>query len=74
FYREGYGSFEKFMFDSALLIALSKIDQYEAECGSYRQKYGMDIMDFESFLHKEKGGEDQKRKKTSKIGNSQPML
>ena len=32
FQREGYSSFENFISDSALLIALSKIDQYESEC------------------------------------------
>jgi hypothetical protein len=57
FYREGYGSVESFMIDSALLIALSKIDQYESECDSFKDKYGMALKDFELFLRREKGME-----------------
>lgn len=61
FFKEGYGSFENFMFDSALIIALSKIDQYEAESDLYKDKYGMDIKNFENELHKKKGSEDFKK-------------
>jgi len=57
-FREGYESFENFIQDSALLIALSKIDQYEAECEFYKEKYGSEIEDFEALLHKERGEED----------------
>ena len=61
FINEGYERFENFIHDSALLIALSKIDQYEAEQEFYKDKYGLDLKDFEALLHKERGKEDFKK-------------
>lgn len=58
FFREGYESYENYIHDSALLISLSKIDQYEAECEFYKEKYEMDIESFETILHKERGKEN----------------
>jgi len=58
FIREGYESFENFIHDSALLISLSKIDQYEAECDFYKEKYQMGLEKFEAALHKKRGKEN----------------
>ena len=57
-FKEGYTSPEHFIRDSALIIALSKIDQYKAECDSYKEKYGMEMEELEVILHKKKGAED----------------
>ena len=57
-FKEGYSSPENFIRDSALIIALSRIDQYEAECDSFKGKYGMEMEELEAILHKDKGAED----------------
>jgi hypothetical protein len=59
--KEGYTSPEHFVRDSALLIALSKIDRYKAECDFFKQKYGMELEDLEADLRKVKGMEDFKK-------------
>jgi len=56
--KEGYTSPNDFVRDSALLIALSKIDQYQAECDLLKEKYGMELEELEARLHKIKGTED----------------
>jgi hypothetical protein len=56
--KEGYTSPEHFVRDSALLIALSKIDQYRAECDLFKEKYRMELEDLEAGLRKTKGVED----------------
>jgi hypothetical protein len=56
--REGYGSSESFVTHYALIIALSKIDQYQAECDLYSEKYGMNAESLEGDLRKVKGAED----------------
>lgn len=56
--REGYESLGSFIHDSVLIIALSKIDQYEAECDLFAGKHGMSLEDLESILHKDRGSED----------------
>jgi hypothetical protein len=57
-FKEGYTSSESFIRDSALIIALSKIDQYKAECDSYMGKYGLEMEKFKAVLHKDKGTEN----------------
>jgi hypothetical protein len=56
--KEGYVSSDSFVNDYALIIAISKIDRYKAECDFFREKYGMNAGDLESVLHKVKGEED----------------
>ncbi len=56
--KEGYFSGERLIRDQALLIALSKIEQYKAECDYYEHKYGSLIDDFEAALRAERGKED----------------
>ena len=60
-FKEGYTSSESFIRDSALIIALSKIEQYKAECDSYKGKYGMEMEELKAILHKDKGSEDFKK-------------
>jgi len=57
-FKEGYTSSESFIRDSALIIALSKIDQYKAECDSFKGKYGIEMEELKAALHKNKGSED----------------
>jgi hypothetical protein len=56
--REGYVSSENFINNFALIIAVSKIDQYQAECDLFREKYGMNAEELEGDLRKVKGAED----------------
>ena len=56
--KEGYGSKEEKIRDWALDVALSKLEKYKAESDFFEKKYGMNLKEFESFLHKEKGSED----------------
>lgn len=44
--------------EGALLVALSKVEQYRAECDFFQKKYGMTMEDFESHLHGERGSEN----------------
>ena len=57
-FKEGYGSTDEFIRDWALIMALSKLEQYKAENDFFEKKYEMNLEEFESFLHKEKGKED----------------
>lgn len=56
--KEGYTSSEDVLRDVSLLLALSKIEQYRAECELLQKKYGMSVAEFETSVHKEKGEED----------------
>ena len=56
--KEGYNSSDELIQDWSLITALSKIEQYKAECESFERKYGMKLKEFKSFLHKKKGKED----------------
>ena len=56
--REGYGSPQTLIKDWALIAALSRVEQYRAECDFFQNKHGMTMEEFESHLHKEKGRED----------------
>ena len=56
--REGYSSQSELMQDWALLLALSRLEQYRAECEYLERKYGMQPDEFEKLIHGEKGRED----------------
>jgi hypothetical protein len=56
--KEGYRSSDDFMRDWALILALSKQDQYSAEIDFFEKKYRMKFKEFDSLLHGEKGKED----------------
>ena len=56
--KEGYSSPDELIKDWSLITALSKIEQYKGECKFFEKKYGMNLEEFENFLHKEKGKED----------------
>ena len=56
--REGYSSPDELIRDWALITALSKVEQYRAECELFRRKYGMELEEFESLLRERKGQED----------------
>jgi len=60
-FKEGYGSPDELIRDWAFIMSLSKLEQYKAENDFFKNKYGMDLEEFETFLHKEKGSEDFKK-------------
>ena len=57
-YSEGYDSTKAVVRDWALLVSLSRVEQYRAECDFFQKKYGMSMEEFEFRLHQEKGYED----------------
>ena len=56
--KEGFSSPNELLRDWSLITALSKIEQYQAECEYFQKKYGMTLGEFETFLRREKGKED----------------
>ena len=56
--KEGYSSANEVIQDWVLMVALSKVEQYKAECEFFSNKYQMKLEEFEVSLHKEKGKED----------------
>jgi len=56
--KEGFGSPNELLRDWSMITALSKVEQYQAECEYFQKKYGMTLGEFEAFLHGEKGKED----------------
>lgn len=58
FLKEGYLSSDEFIGKFALVVALSKVEQYRAENDFFESKYRMKLDEFDSVLHKEKGRED----------------
>ena len=56
--KEGYASAEEFARDGAVVLALSRVEQYKAEIEYFEKKYGMNFEEFESFVHRQKGRED----------------
>jgi hypothetical protein len=58
FLREGYSSQAEAMNDWALFLALSKVEQYRAECEFFERKYAMKLEQFEQSIHVRKGRED----------------
>ncbi|GAB4438304.1 MAG: hypothetical protein Kow0031_20180 [Anaerolineae bacterium] len=53
----GYGSSDALMHDWALMIALSKIEQFQAECDFFSRKYNTKFETLEQLAHQEKGSE-----------------
>ena len=56
--KEGYGSPKELVRDWALMTALSRLEQYRAECEFFERKYGLKFDAFEKILHSKKGRED----------------
>ncbi len=56
--KEGYGSTSELAQDWALMTALSRLEQYRAECEFFERKYGMKFDAFDKTLHRKKGEED----------------
>jgi hypothetical protein len=56
--QEGYASPRDVLRDWALLTALSRLDQYRAECEAFETKYHMRLDEFEHLAHCKKGVED----------------
>jgi len=56
--KEGYNCPDELLRDWSLITGLSKIEQYKAECEFFKKKYGMNLEELETFLHKEKGKEN----------------
>ncbi len=60
-FKEGYGFPDRFIQDCALMIALSKIEQYRSECDFFEHKHLMKLEIFESSLRQIKEEEDFER-------------
>jgi len=56
--REGYNSADDLVRDWSLMVALTKVDQYQAECDFFQHKYQMVLEEFERQIHAEQGVED----------------
>ena len=59
--QEGYASPHDVLRDWALMTALSRLDQYRAECEAFEAKYHMALDEFEHMVHCQKGAEDFRR-------------
>ncbi|MBU0988895.1 MAG: hypothetical protein KJ823_01780 [Proteobacteria bacterium] len=57
-FSERYDTPKAFIKDLALMLPLSRVEQYRAECEFFQKKYAMSMEEFESRLHEEKGYED----------------
>ena len=57
-FSEGYDSPSALIRDWALIVSLSRVEQYRSECDFFQNKYGMTMEDFESHLNEERGHED----------------
>ena len=56
--EEGYHSVAELERDWSLLVALSRVEQYQAECEFFERTYGLTLTEFEQQLHKTTGRED----------------
>jgi hypothetical protein len=56
--EEGYSSSHELVRDWALMMALSRLEQYRAECEFFERKHGMPLEQFECLVHEKKGQED----------------
>ncbi len=56
--EEGYNSTDELARDWALMVALSRLEQYQAECDFFKKKYHMSLEQFEHLAHQKKGHED----------------
>ena len=54
--NEGYSSSDAFVRDAAYLVALSKLEQFRAECQFFEHKYGMAL---DAFINKLKGSKER---------------
>ncbi len=57
-FEEGYDSSEELIRDWTLMMALSRLEQYQAECEFFERKYNMTLEEFEHLAHEQKGQED----------------
>ena len=53
----GYFSAEELMHDWAVMIAMSKVEQFQAECDFLDRKYNRTFEELEQAAHQEKGSE-----------------
>jgi len=53
--EEGYTSTDELVQEWSLMVALTKVEQYQAECMYFQQKYQTSLADFEQRLHAVKG-------------------
>jgi len=56
--EEGYRSTDDVLRGWALLTAMSRVEQYRAECEALQKKYGKSLAEFERATHAIKGQED----------------
>ena len=56
--EDGYRSTDEVFRGWALMTAMSKLEQYRAECESLAKKHGQTLADFERSAHAVKGRED----------------
>ena len=56
--EEGYLSEQKLLKEVTLLMAYSRIEQYQAECEYFQDKYKMSLKKFDDQLHKSGNKED----------------
>ena len=55
---DGYRSTDEAFRGWALMTAMSKLEQYRAECEFFARKHGQTLVEFESAVHALKGRED----------------
>jgi hypothetical protein len=56
--ENGYRSADEVFWGWALMTAMSKLEQYRAECEALAKKHGQTLVEFESAAHSVKGRED----------------
>lgn len=56
--EEGYNSTDELIRDWTLMVALSRVEQYQAEYDFFVRKYNVTLEEFEQQIHAEKGQED----------------
>lgn len=56
--EEGYHSTDGVLRGWALLTAMSRVEQYRAECESFQKKHGRPLAEFDRATHSIKGRED----------------
>ncbi|NJN99398.1 MAG: hypothetical protein HC875_37530 [Anaerolineales bacterium] len=56
--EEGYHSTDELARDWALMVALARLEQYQAECEFFEKKYNLPWEQFDRLVHREKGHED----------------
>jgi hypothetical protein len=56
--EEGYRSTDGLFRGWALLTAMSRVEQYQAECEAFQKKYGRSLTEFERRMHSSQGRED----------------